>query len=100
MEIFYRLKLIRILTKNLQRVKTFFKSLFFHVYAGFPKSTQEEINYRYNICSECDMFHKELRQCLMCGCNINKKRVFLNKLAWADQKCPLDKWTAIIRNKT
>jgi hypothetical protein len=27
-----------------------------------------------------------------CGCNINNKKIFMNKLAWADQKCPLGKW--------
>lgn len=29
---------------------------------------------------------------MMCGCNVNRKKVFLNKLAWADQECPLGKW--------
>jgi hypothetical protein len=29
---------------------------------------------------------------MVCGCNVNTKKVFLNKLAWADQECPLGKW--------
>lgn len=29
---------------------------------------------------------------MMCGCNVNNKKIFLNKLAWADQECPLGKW--------
>lgn len=57
-----------------------------------PKSSTQQINYRFNICSSCDKFNKEKSQCLICGCNINNKRMFLNKLAWADQKCPLNKW--------
>ena len=28
---------------TLQKIKTFLKSLWFHVWSGFPKSTQEEI---------------------------------------------------------
>lgn len=37
--------------------------------------------------------HDEInKQCLECGCNITNKRQFMNKLAWSDQKCPLDKW--------
>jgi glycosyltransferase involved in cell wall biosynthesis len=28
----------------------------------------------------------------MCGCNINDQQIYLNKLAWADQKCPISKW--------
>jgi hypothetical protein len=36
----------------------------------------------------------------MCGCNVNDKKIFLNKLAWADQKCPLEKWQPVERNKS
>lgn len=79
----------------LLRLKTFIKSFLFHVYAGFPKCSQEQILSRYTICEKCDMFNKKDTQCLVCGCNINKKRVFLNKLAWADQECPLGKWNKI-----
>jgi hypothetical protein len=66
----------------------------FHVYAGFPKSTQEQINIRYEICLQCDSFDKVNKECMECGCNINNKRIFMNKLAWADQKCPIGKWHA------
>lgn len=80
------------------RLKTFLKSLFWHINRGLPKSSQQTINYRYSICSSCDKFDKINSQCLACGCNINNKRIFLNKLAWADQKCPLDKWNSINEN--
>ena len=76
----------------LMRVKTFLKSLWFHIGAGLPKSTQAIINHRYSICQSCEMLDVKNSQCLVCGCNVNQKKVFLNKLAWADQKCPLDKW--------
>jgi len=72
------------------RIKTFLKSLYFHIQAGLPKSSQNLINKRYDICIKCDKF--ENNQCLVCGCNLSRKKVFLNKLAWADQKCPLEKW--------
>jgi hypothetical protein len=85
------------LSRNIQRVKTFIKSLLFHVYAGFPKSTIDEINTRYKICLSCDMHDQKLGQCLVCGCNINTKKIFMNKLAWADQQCPLGKWDKIKR---
>lgn len=94
MEIFCQLKNIK---KKILRLKTFFKSLFFHIYSGFPKSSKEEILFRYSICEKCEMFDSKKEQCLMCGCNINTKKIFLNKLAWADQKCPLDKWKQIKR---
>jgi len=88
---------LKIIKKNFSRLKTFAKSLFFHVYSGFPKSTKEEIIYRFNICTQCEMLDTKNGQCLMCGCNINTKKIFLNKLAWADQKCPLNKWQEIRR---
>lgn len=75
---------------TLSKIITFAKSLLFHIGAGFPKSNQELINQRYTVCESCENFEKD--QCLVCGCNINKKKIFLNKLAWKDQKCPLEKW--------
>lgn len=83
------------LTKILYKLKTFSKSLLFHIWAGFPKSSQQQIDYRYNICQNCDMFDKNNSQCLVCGCNLSRKKIFLNKLAWADQECPLNKWGKI-----
>lgn len=77
---------------TINKIITFLKALTWHVWAGFPKSSQDEINRRLSICNECDMFDRKNSQCLVCGCNINNKKIFMNKLAWADQKCPLDKW--------
>lgn len=77
------------------KLKLFIKSLLFHIGAGFPKSTQVQIDERYNICNSCDRFDRLNFECLECGCNINNRRIFLNKLAWADQECPLKKWLAL-----
>lgn len=74
------------------KIITFIKSLFFHIYAGLPKSTQQQINDRYNICLSCERFDLINKECMECGCNINNRKMFLNKLAWADQECPLGKW--------
>ena len=81
----------------LLKVKVFLKSLWFHVARGLPKSTQQEINDRFNVCLNCDKFNILKSECKVCGCNINTKRVFLNKLAWADQECPIGKWSKINR---
>lgn len=81
----------------IRKIKTFTKSLLFHVYAGFPKCTKEEILSRFSICSQCDMYEKKSQTCMICGCNVNERKIFLNKLAWADQECPLDKWKKVIR---
>lgn len=77
------------------KLQTFLKSLWFHVWSGFPKSTQSEIDERYFICLSCEEFKKDKQECGICGCAINRKKIFLNKLAWADQECPLNKWNKI-----
>jgi uncharacterized paraquat-inducible protein A len=79
------------------KLRTFLKSLLFHVWAGFPKSTQSEIESRYITCALCENFNQQKQECGICGCSVNRKRIFLNKLAWADQECPVGKWTKIKR---
>lgn len=78
---------------TISKIKTFIKSIIFHIWAGFPKCTQEQINNRYQICLVCDSFDKINQECMECGCNINNQKIFMNKLAWADQQCPLNKWS-------
>lgn len=77
------------------KLKTFLKSLFWHISRGLPKSSRAVIEARYKICLVCDSYDKQNQQCNECGCNINNKSIFLNKLAWADQKCPLNKWDSV-----
>ena len=77
------------------KLKIFLKSLIFHIYRGFPKSSKEQILYRYNICISCDKFDAKNSECNVCGCNISTKKIFMNKLAWADQECPIQKWLKI-----
>jgi hypothetical protein len=78
---------------TLLKIKNFIKSLWFHVWLGFPKCTTEQIHQRFAICTEpCDMYNSNDSTCMMCGCNVNNRRIFLNKLAWADQECPIGKW--------
>lgn len=74
------------------KIKTFLKSIMFHIWAGFPKCNQDQINKRYNICLECNSFDSINSECMECGCNISNKKIFMNKLAWADQKCPINRW--------
>lgn len=76
----------------LTKIKNFIRSLIWHAYSGFPKSDQQLINKRFAICNDCEMFSATSNQCLVCGCHINQKKIFMNKLAWKDQKCPMNKW--------
>lgn len=81
----------------LTRLGTFIKSLWFHVCRGLPKATKKEILDRYEICIVCEDFDSKKSECKVCGCVISNRSQFLNKLAWADQQCPKNKWLKIER---
>ena len=80
-----------------KRFKNFTVSAIKHIAKGMPTCTQEEIDERLEICKGCKWFNGE--SCRKCGCVCNNNKKFLNKLAWADQKCPLDKWGKIEKEK-
>lgn len=81
----------------LSKIVTFIKALFFHISVGMPKSSQYEIQERYNICSSCPHLNSIKQECEICGCSINNRSQFFNKLAWADQECPIGKWRKICK---
>lgn len=74
----------------------FSKAAIQHAMKGSPKCTDEEINTRYNICQSCEYFQNQT--CKLCGCNLVRERIYMNKLAWADQSCPIKKWGPISKN--
>ena len=76
-----------------KRLKNFTVSTIKHVAKGMPTCTQEEINERLAICDKCKWFRGG--SCRKCGCSCNSNKKFLNKLAWADQECPIGKWGKI-----
>jgi hypothetical protein len=79
----------------IQKATNFIPALTNHLWNGSPKCTQEQIEQRLTICKECPLFVGNSCSHNSCGCSINDKQVFLNKLYWADQKCPLDKWDVV-----
>jgi uncharacterized paraquat-inducible protein A len=81
-----------IIQQTLRRTITFLKALFNHTKRGFPQSSQEQIEKRWKICLSCTDYDSINSQCNICGCNLSNKKHFLNKIAWADQTCPADKW--------
>lgn len=60
-----------------------------------PKNlcSDEQIQQRLQICSECD--HYKDNSCLLCGCVVVREINYMNKLAHKDQKCPIDKWLPV-----
>jgi hypothetical protein len=74
----------------LEKIKNFTGSATKHIKAGMPKSSDEEIVRRYNICLGCEFLKNN--SCTKCGCPINRDKRFISKLSWADQECPIGKW--------
>lgn len=70
-----------------------------HALAGVPTCTQAQIDERHAICKACELYrpddeNHEVGVCThaACGCSIKRDAWFVNKLAWADQECPVGKW--------
>ncbi len=61
-----------------------------HVNNGMPKSSPGLIEERLLICESCS--HYENKKCKKCGCLCSSSSNIFNKIAWADQHCPIDKW--------
>ena len=75
-----------------KKIRNFSLSLFRHTAKGMPKASQFTIDTRHLICVGCSSYDKEKKECSECGCSLSRKKEFMNKLAWQDQKCPLGKW--------
>lgn len=79
--------------RKAKRIWRFSKAAISHVCKGMPTCNQEQINERLSICKGCKHFNNG--SCRKCGCNCNNNKKFLNKLAWADQQCPIGKWKKV-----
>lgn len=71
-----------------------------HAIRGNPRCGQEQINDRLNICKTCPYFvskgeDRGICSHIQCGCNISQEQQYMNKLAWKDEQCPINKWVEI-----
>lgn len=73
-----------------RKVSKFAVAAALHAMRGSPKRTDEEIEKLYEICRTCDRFTEDA--CRLCGCAVKRKKVYRNKLAWADQHCDEGRW--------
>lgn len=82
----------------LQKAWNFGKSALNHAIAGNPTVPEETMKERLEICRSCPLFKLNHNQvggvCThsSCGCNIQDNLDYLNKIAWADQECPIQRW--------
>lgn len=82
----------------INRVTNFVAAVTQHAIAGNPTVSEKTMKERLAICKECPLFKLNTNAvggvCTheTCGCNVQDNLNYLNKIAWADQKCPIDKW--------
>ena len=85
----------------IKRGMNFGKAAVNHVMTGAHHCTNEEKQQRFHICqsNECGLFqvHGEGGICSHddCGCYIRSNGKFMDKLSWAESKCPVGKWGPI-----
>ena len=75
-----------------RRLANFTQAVTAHLVAGMPQASPAEIERRWAICQACELFDGSICTHKSCGCNVSNEQKFLNKLAWAEQKCPAGKW--------
>lgn len=74
----------------IKKIKNFVLATFDHIALGAPMCDEDTISKRYDICLKCENFHNH--SCKLCGCPLKQGKNYISKLAWADQKCPINKW--------
>jgi hypothetical protein len=77
----------------LTKAANFAKSAAAHVAAGMPRASDAEIERRFAICQGCEFY--DGKACTQCGCPVVRESRFVSKLAWANEKCPVGKWSPV-----
>lgn len=81
-----------------KRGANFSRALFEHTKTGLKHCTNEEKMVRFEICqsNKCGLFrkHGNVGICAhdSCGCFIRNSGKFMDKLSWAESKCPVGLW--------
>ena len=76
-----------------EQVKNFSIAAITHFLGGSPTCTQAEIDARRLSCLQCTEFRPVDNRCAACGCPATQSHEkYVNKLAWADQYCPVGRW--------
>jgi len=75
-----------------------------HLAHGMPRCTQKQIDTRLEICRACPSNQfimrepdAEIGMCAACGCCASNADEFNNKLARADESCPLAHWGPVVK---
>lgn len=80
-----------------KKAYNFAKAATKHLAEGNPQVSVDIIEKRLAICvlNECGFYDEKTKTCSHsdCGCNVGREKRYFNKLAWADQECPMGLWS-------
>tara|TARA_B100000085_G_scaffold13554_1_gene11619 strand:+ start:267 stop:641 length:375 start_codon:yes stop_codon:yes gene_type:complete len=74
----------------IKKIRNFALATIKHIATGAKMCDDKTIQKRYEICQSCSNFTNN--SCSLCGCHLTRNKRFISKLAWKDQKCPINKW--------
>ena len=74
----------------LRRAWNYAKAVYWHRRRGKKIVSEAVARKRLDMCESCEWFNAKTRVCSQpgCGCNMDKK------VTWAEQKCPIGRWTS------
>jgi len=90
---------------TIQKLTNFSSAVIRDVTTGMQRCTDEEMDARLEICQgnpekdieRCPFYNESDSSCLKCGCQLSRKRIYLNKIAWKSESCPDNppRWTKL-----
>lgn len=55
--------------------------------------SEDQILHRYSVCGACEFFDNNT--CSKCGCLLSRNKIYMSKLAWKNESCPIGLWSKI-----
>lgn len=56
--------------------------------------SEDQILARYSICGKCEFFDNNT--CSKCGCLLSRNKIYMSKLSWKNESCPIGFWSNIL----
>ena len=90
---------------RVRKIVNFMPALAKHIKTGRKEVSDEVVAANWEICQACELFlrHTEVNgECThpSCGCTLRAVgQTGRNKLRWADQSCPIGKWTNLDKER-
>lgn len=84
-----------------RKIVNFVPAAISHAIKGNPTVSEDKMRERLSICKGCQLYDKIKEICThsSCGCPIKDNLEYRNKIAWADQECPIGLWGKVEKSE-